>query len=55
MVEMRKAVRVQDMRTLMSEGRRIVLYSVYAVYCIARLYRIVLYSDRPVVQSALAV
>ena len=44
-----------DQSSSRSEGRCIVLYSVYAVYCIARLYRIALYSDRPVVQSASAV
>ena len=37
------------------EGRRIVLYSVYAVYCIVRLYTLVLYSDRPVGQGTSAV
>ena len=38
-----------------SRGSVYVLYSVYAVYCIARLYTVVLYSDRPVVQGASAV
>ena len=38
-----------------AEGRCIVLYSVYAVYCIARLYTLVLYNDKSVVQRTIAV
>ena len=34
-----------------SEDRRIVLYSVYAVCCIARLYTVVLYSRQALGQS----